>query len=147
MTAKHVLVAFDFSAPSKHALELARTLRAKLHCAVTVVHVFPDPFADTAHPPKDSIWASSEQMQAHLEAVGEQVRKEVQQTFGPDAQAVTVEVERGNAREHVLGAIEERDADLVIAGTTGKGGIERALLGSVSSGLLRHSPVPVLTVP
>ncbi|MBB3261918.1 nucleotide-binding universal stress UspA family protein [Paraburkholderia bannensis] len=39
-----------------------------------------------------------------------------------------------------------READLVVAGTHGKRGISRAVLGSVAEELLRISPCPVLIV-
>lgn len=37
-------------------------------------------------------------------------------------------------------------ADLVVLGTSGRGGIERFLLGSVAEGVARSSPVPVMLV-
>lgn len=147
MTAKHALVAFDFSEPARRALELARTLRAKTHCAVTVVHVFPDPFAELKHPPKESIWASPEQIQAHMRAVRTEVHNVVNDVFGPEAQAVECRVERGTPLDEIRRVAQEEEADLLIVGTTGKGGMERSLLGSVSQSLVRQSPAPLLSVP
>ncbi|MFW6067539.1 MAG: universal stress protein [Myxococcota bacterium] len=143
---KHLLVAYDFSEPAKRALRLAHQLRAKLHVGVDVVHVFLDPFAELKHPPKDSIWANEEQMRTHLAAVEDQVRKDVATVFGPESQAVTVRVIRGTPSHELLKLLDETGADLLVVGATGKGGVERALLGSVSTHLLRKSPVPVLTV-
>jgi nucleotide-binding universal stress UspA family protein len=37
-------------------------------------------------------------------------------------------------------------ADLIVMGTSGRGGIERFLLGSVAEGVARSSPVPVMLV-
>jgi nucleotide-binding universal stress UspA family protein len=144
--AKHILVPYDFSGPSNRALEMAHHLRSRLHAAVDVVHVFLDPFSELEHPPKESIWASSEQMDAHLEAVRGQVRAAVADVFGPDAQAVTSHAVRGRPAQEVLRVAEEVGADLLVVGATGKGGVERALLGSVSAHLIRKSPIPVLTV-
>jgi nucleotide-binding universal stress UspA family protein len=42
-------------------------------------------------------------------------------------------------------ARDER-ADLVVIGTTGRGGLNRALLGSVADRVVRLAPCPVLTV-
>lgn len=143
---KHLLVAYDFSDPAKRALEAAHQLRAALHCAVDVVHVFLDPFAEIEHPPKESLWASETQMHAHLEAVGEEVKKDVADVFGPDAQAVTVHVVRGTPSVELLKMRDQVHADLLVSGATGKSEVERVLLGSVSTHLVRKSPVPVLTV-
>lgn len=143
---KHALVAFDFSPPSTRALELARTLRATLHCSLDVIHVFLDPFAEMKHPPKESVWATPEQRDAHLRAVGEQARKEVEKVFGAESQAIPLHVERGDPADRILAKAEELGTDLLIVGSTGKGGVERALLGSVSQKLVRHGPGAVLTV-
>jgi len=48
-------------------------------------------------------------------------------------------------REIVALATDER-ADLVLIGTHGRGGLDRALLGSVADRVVRLAPCPVLTV-
>lgn len=146
MSAKHILVAYDFSEPSKRALEYASELRKALHCAVDVLYVFLDPFAEMKHPPKQSIWASPEQLQAHVRAVEEQTRAAVADVFGAEALAVTTSVVRGDPSTKILEKAAELEADLICIGSTGKSGVERVLLGSRSLDVLRQSPVPVLTV-
>ncbi|WP_115865451.1 universal stress protein [Halorussus litoreus] len=42
---------------------------------------------------------------------------------------------------------DEHDVDLVVMGTHGRTGLDRALLGSVTERTVRTSDVPVLTVP
>jgi nucleotide-binding universal stress UspA family protein len=46
----------------------------------------------------------------------------------------------------LLRQIEVGHHDLVIMGSRGRGAVSSALLGSVSHGVLHHSPVPVLIV-
>ncbi len=48
-------------------------------------------------------------------------------------------------KEIVAAATDER-ADLIVMGTHGRGGINRALLGSVADRVIRLAPCPVLTV-
>jgi nucleotide-binding universal stress UspA family protein len=48
-------------------------------------------------------------------------------------------------QEVVALATDER-ADLIVIGTHGRGGIDRALLGSVADRVVRLAPCPVLTV-
>lgn len=43
-------------------------------------------------------------------------------------------------------AIEKIEADIIVAGTHGRSGIERRLIGSVAERLVRHANCPVLTV-
>ncbi|MBI4636654.1 MAG: universal stress protein [Candidatus Rokubacteria bacterium] len=48
-------------------------------------------------------------------------------------------------REIVAIAADER-ADLIVIGTHGRGGVDRALLGSVADPVIRLAPCPVLSV-
>jgi nucleotide-binding universal stress UspA family protein len=59
---------------------------------------------------------------------------------------VTTHVEHGGIHRKLLGTIEQTDADLAVAGTHGRTGFDRYLLGSVAEKLVRTAPVPVLTV-
>jgi len=52
----------------------------------------------------------------------------------------------GNATA-VIAAEAEKGADLVVVGSRGYGPLRRAMLGSVSAGLMRSCPCPVLAVP
>lgn len=56
-------------------------------------------------------------------------------------------VEKGEPVETIGEAAKSREASLVVVNATGKGAVERALLGSTTVGLLRESPVPVLVMP
>lgn len=50
----------------------------------------------------------------------------------------------GSARDVLNG--ESRDAALIVVGTRGRGRVRRAVLGSVSAGVLHHSVLPVMLV-
>lgn len=45
-----------------------------------------------------------------------------------------------------VNAAKEWPADLIVIGSHGRGGVKRALLGSVAEGVMRHAPCPVLVV-
>ena len=47
----------------------------------------------------------------------------------------------------ILGCADEVGASMLVAGAQGKSGLRRALLGSVSTGLVHHARVPLLIVP
>ena len=65
--------------------------------------------------------------------------------LGLDAavEKVAVEGEPGRA---LCDLAAERGATVIVAGTRGRGGLRRAVLGSVSDHLVRHAPCPVLVV-
>ena len=59
---------------------------------------------------------------------------------------VTIELVRDTPVASILTAARERMCDLIVMGTHGRAGIERAFLGSTTEGVLRASVMPVLTV-
>ena len=52
----------------------------------------------------------------------------------------------GHVVDAVLEYARQIDAGLIVAGTHGRKGFRRAVLGSTCEGLLRHSDLPVLSV-
>jgi len=55
-------------------------------------------------------------------------------------------VASGNAAPEILKLTAEQDIDLVVMGTHGRTGLKHFFLGSVAEGVVRESPVPVLTI-
>jgi len=53
---------------------------------------------------------------------------------------------QGKADAHVLDAAKRHDAQLVVMGTHGRGGLEHLFLGSVAARVVRKAQCPVLTV-
>lgn len=56
------------------------------------------------------------------------------------------EIAEGDPAEEILRTARYREAGLIVVGSRGLGAIAGALLGSVSTALVRHSPVPVMVV-
>lgn len=65
---------------------------------------------------------------------------------GLSAESVIVATE-GGVWPEILTTARERNSDVIVCGTRGRGGVARALLGSTSSSILRHADRPVLIVP
>jgi nucleotide-binding universal stress UspA family protein len=65
------------------------------------------------------------------------------ETAGVD---VTTAIPEGPAKNEIVSYADEVDADLIVMGTRGRGGVERALLGSVAEHVVRVSDVDVLVV-
>jgi nucleotide-binding universal stress UspA family protein len=53
---------------------------------------------------------------------------------------------RGDPAEEILALMDEQPFDLLCLGARGRGRVTGALLGSVSSAVLHHSPVPVVVL-
>ena len=52
----------------------------------------------------------------------------------------------GEPAEEIIKSVGEEGADLIVMGTHGPKGLEYSLFGSVATKVVRHSPVPVLTI-
>ena len=52
----------------------------------------------------------------------------------------------GSPADIILKTVEEEDVDLIVMGTSGKHGIDRFLLGSVTEKVVRSASCPVLAV-
>ena len=52
----------------------------------------------------------------------------------------------GTPWEQILRASKEQETGLIVMGSRGLHGLPRALLGSTAERVVRHSPVPVMTL-
>ncbi|HEY3274621.1 MAG TPA: universal stress protein [Methanocella sp.] len=59
---------------------------------------------------------------------------------------VTHLIVEGNAADQIIKTACEQSADLIVMGTLGTSGVKRFLIGSVAEKVIRHSPIPVVTV-
>jgi nucleotide-binding universal stress UspA family protein len=60
---------------------------------------------------------------------------------------VTTTVELGRPARTILDYVDDHDVDLVVMGTSGRGDLERRLLGSTTEHVVTHADVPVHVVP
>jgi nucleotide-binding universal stress UspA family protein len=83
-----------------------------------------------------------QQLRADTDA---QLDRQVREIFG-DREA---RVERRVVEDLPANAVLEAaaDADLVVVGSRGRGGLKGMLLGSVSQKVVHHSPCPVVVIP
>jgi len=84
-----------------------------------------------------------------LETLRDEGRKAVRDVEVAGTQAgltVVTEIGEGNPHEEILDYISKHGIDMVIMGTHGRTGLDRAVMGSVAERVVRRSPAPVLTV-
>ncbi|HXX38810.1 MAG TPA: universal stress protein [bacterium] len=141
---RRVLIPVDGSDCSQAALEHGLGLAHEQQAEVRLIHVVDTrslyTFENMNVEPVETAWRQAGQeildrAEAHARRVG--------------VAAVTVSlietVGRGVAGV-IVAECEHWPADLIVMGTHGRHGIERALLGSVAEGVVRASPVPVLLI-
>jgi nucleotide-binding universal stress UspA family protein len=139
-----ILAPTDFSEGATYALEWARTLARGFGAKIVALHVLDLPLAWTPVGGLGSIPTP-----ISTESV-EQLTNEAQtilDTTTQGAPEVTQRlVRKGHPREVILAVVQEVGADAVVMGTHGRRGVSHLFIGSVAEHVIRHSPVPVLTV-
>lgn len=123
----NIVVAVDGSYHSLHALSEALTLAGELShrpSLYAVCVVAPDILAEEA----ETALAAAREL---CEERGYQL----------DAQTL-----RGHVVSEVLTFARDRQARMIVVGTHGRKGVQRAILGSTCEGLIRSSDIPVLAV-
>jgi nucleotide-binding universal stress UspA family protein len=85
----------------------------------------------------------AENVQQRAQEVLDAQVKEIEQSGGKVA-GKHVRVSERHPSDGIVRVAEETGADLVVMGSRGLGGINRALMGSVSDSVVRHAHCPVL---
>jgi nucleotide-binding universal stress UspA family protein len=132
---------------SRTAADLAKSTGSELH----VVYVW-----EAANPYVDAVELAGDEpvnpgLDAELRRNFERRAREmldaeterVQAAGGTVAQA---HLRLGKADREVVALAEEIGVGLIVVGSRGRGGVRRALMGSVSDSVVRHAHCPVLVV-
>lgn len=137
-----IVVAYDFSENSRRALEEAKKLANAMGSELHVLHVYADPWADRrAYHEAKGHRIKSEDIRERALEVG--MQKVLEDELAGAATAVT---RKGVADDVVVSYANEVGAAVVALGSTGKDGVERALLGSTAQRLFRTVQRPLLVV-
>ena len=132
-----IVVGVDGSKLSLVALRTARSLADRLDCrlhAVTVVQ----------YPVALAVPVASSELSPRAEAVG-LLEECIEQVFGvPNPEGVQKTVVGGHAANVLVEASEQ--AEMLVVGNRGRGGVQDLLLGSVSSTVVSQARCPVLIV-
>ncbi|MEW5910836.1 MAG: universal stress protein [Thermodesulfobacteriota bacterium] len=140
---KRILYPVDFSENSYHVLPYVISLSDKYNAQVYILYVVDDlrRYAGI-HVPHPSISQIIDEAMAAGKKMLNQICDEHLQRC-PNFQKRIVS---GDPRKEIMKMIEDEEIDLVIMGTHGRKGIERAIFGSVAEYVVKNSKVPVLTI-
>ena len=137
---KKVLIAIDSEPVAVRAAETGVDLAQALGGEVAFIYVVDASLAyagDTGPPASELIAA------AKLDA--QRLVATVRQRLSPQS-SVQEFIPVGTPSEEIVKAAEEWSADLLVIGSHGRRGMQRALLGSVAETVMRHAPCPLVVV-
>ena len=140
---ERILVPTDFSAGSEHAWAVARQLAGRLGAELILFHVVIEA----------PLFSEGPFTMKHARNVFSAARGWANTTLGDWTAAATGSglrarsiVGTGAPHEEIIATAAREHADLIVMGTQGRSGLDRALLGSVAERVIRLAPCPVLAV-
>ena len=147
-----ILLTTDGSKDAKQAARTAADLAEKTGSELHVVYVggegfYETPLVDLAT--LEPTWVAREypDLLSDIERTErELLDNEVAQLEAAGGTVTQAHLSMGEAASEIVVVADELAAGLIVMGSTGQGGISRALLGSVSESVVKHAHCPVLVV-
>ncbi|MFP8953598.1 universal stress protein [Natrialbaceae archaeon A-arb3/5] len=128
----------------EHAIDLAATYDADLHALYVVDLSAMDVAIGTEQ--IDRFRQGDLADLPELEARATDAVERVTEQAAGHGVDVTESIVAGNPHKQIAGYAEDEGVDLIVMGSAGRGGVRRALLGSVAERTLRTTDTPVLVV-
>ena len=136
-----ILVPVDFSEHSKKAVTYGLTLAGQFNASLTIIHIVPESTPLLYSVPTQLL----EIQKSQYANAATEIRNLVPTDYAARSGVQTI-VKIGNIEQELLGIVRDEDIDLVVMGTHGRRHLSRWFIGSVTEHMLRHVPVPLLTV-
>jgi nucleotide-binding universal stress UspA family protein len=137
---RKILIAIDDEPIAAHAADIGAELAHLAGAEMAFIHVI-DPelvnAADTGLQPDALVASAKENARKLIGAFRSRL---------PQQPAALEFVQIGIPLTEIVNAAKDWPADLIVIGSHGRGGVRRALLGSVAEGVMRHAPCPILVV-
>ena len=138
---KKILVPIDLSEYSFEAVEYACKLASGNETQIYLFHVGPDKPLTVPAIDQHSETALRDVEDASLTRLEMFIRKKV-----CSARRIVGVIRRGEPFREIVKFSRDEKIDLIVMATHGRTGVAHVLMGSVAEKVVRHSPVPVLTV-
>jgi nucleotide-binding universal stress UspA family protein len=135
-----ILCAIDFGESSRSALERSADLARSFGADLVLVHVWKGPRSVSERIARGTT-ALTPELTAEIGRKLEGWKAEAERIAG---RTVRTLVTSGPPAAEVTRLAADEKVDLVVVGTHGRKGLERAVLGSVAEAIVRHAPCPVL---
>ncbi|OGW36265.1 MAG: hypothetical protein A2Y97_07460 [Nitrospirae bacterium RBG_13_39_12] len=137
---RKILVAIDGSESSKNALRESFKLANDEKCWLTVVSVIPHYEGDLG-----ATWVSN--VRGAMEKPCKIALSDAEALAKKERVLIKTVCEEGEIYERIVDLADSENSDLIVMGRKGAGGLQRALVGSVTARVIGHSQRDVLVVP
>jgi nucleotide-binding universal stress UspA family protein len=134
-----ILLATDFSAEGRNALQCAISLAKRYKSTLLLTHILP------AEGSMDPVEGRSIVTDA-VQHIAEKSMAKLEKTEGLESLPHEVIIQSGDSWDVISEVLLDKNVDLVVMGTHGRGGIKKLFLGSTAEKIIRHATCPVLTL-
>jgi nucleotide-binding universal stress UspA family protein len=138
---RKILVAVDGSDSSKNAFrqacKIARDDKSWI-TVLTAIPLFEDQF---------DVLSMKEKVSRTLREEGDKILAGIKKVAEEEDAYIRIIIKEGSPFEVILNSAEENNYDLIVMGRRGISHLERALVGSVTAGVVAHSSRDVLVIP
>jgi len=138
---RKILVAVDGSDSSKNAFrqacKIARDDKSWI-TVLTAIPLFEDQF---------DVLSMKEKVSRTLREEGDKILAGIKKVAEEEDAYIRIILKEGSPFEVILNSAEENNYDLIVMGRRGISHLERALVGSVTAGVIAHSRRDVLVIP
>ena len=144
MNFQTILAPIDFSDVSSRVVDHAQVMAKSFSARVVLLHVAePEPDFVGFEPGPAAVRASNA---LDFRAEHRQLDEYKQKLAASGVEVLALHIQ-GPLADKVLEEAERQGADLIVMGSHGHGALYNLLVGSVTSGVLKHARCPVLIVP
>jgi nucleotide-binding universal stress UspA family protein len=141
LNVKNILCPVDFSKHSIRALKNAITLARRFKAELIIISVY----KEVSFGPLN--------LTLNLDKENERVRSESIKMFDSFLKGFTLtdldwkkEIQKGDPATKILEAISKHKSDLLVMGTTGKSGLSKMIMGSITEKVIREVPCSFITL-
>lgn len=138
---KHILLPVDFSGYSISSYRFALELAEKCGSKITLLHVVEPPYNFAT-----AVEGMLSMMEKNALSRMEQMKAENVRDSSKGSKTEIV-VKHGRTAREILLQSQELSADLIIMGSKGQSGLQKMVLGSISSAIVEDSEIPVFVMP
>jgi len=145
---RKILVPLDGSDHSTHALEVAVRIAKEFEGRITLIHVYSVSAWPIGMPgiPESTLTVPYDQLIEGARKTGSAILVDAGKKGKNEGIQVKKLLKEGHTVEEILRTAREGKFDLIVMGARGISRIKEILLGSVTDGVMRHAPCPVLVV-
>lgn len=150
---KKILIPTDGSENAKRAAKHAVELASKDKANIIILHIIEEFTTQTAVLPISTLPEPCESICEELNRQGEEIiqdiKEEILETCPGNCENITITslITYGKPYLEILKVMQDKDVDLVLMGASGRHGLDRVILGSVTERVVRESTKPLMIIP